>query len=612
MRANHADLPVACRVCERITDRLGLVSRFGACLASSVCMPRVLAPELQDQLNRARHLLAELQDSLARFGVGEADLHALTTSIQQLEEIFLLVVVGEFNSGKSAFINALVGDTVLQEGVTPTTAQIHLLKKGDKTTLPSTAAGIRVVNAPSELLDAVHIVDTPGTNAIIREHERLTTDFIPRADVVLFVTSAERPFTETERAFLASIRDWGKKIVIVINKVDIFERGEDLEEVRAFVADAARSLLGITPEIFSVSARLAQSAKHGNPHVWAASGFEPLERFIRETLDERNRFRLKLANPLGVGHAIADRYAIIARERLQLLKDDVMQLEDIERQLEVYRGDLQAGFALRMTAVEQVLVEMEARGHAFFEDTLRIGRLFDLMNRARVQKEFEDRVVIEAPQQIERRVMDMIDWLVDQDFRQWQAITTRLVERSREHKDRLLGAPEVGSFYSDRARLTDSVGREAQRVVDTYDKRREAAAIADQARIAVTTAAAAGGAAVGLGTLVTIAASTAAADVTGLLMAGVVATLGLLIIPARRRRAKREMQLKVTELRQRLVAALRIEFERAQEQSAARIAHSVDPYRRFIRAEDSRWGEALTRLSALRDEARAFRRDLAA
>ena len=86
-------------------------------------MSRVLAPELQDQLNRARHLLAELHESLVRFGASEADQRALTTSIRQLEEIFLLVVVGEFNSGKSAFINALVGDTVLQEGVTPTTAR---------------------------------------------------------------------------------------------------------------------------------------------------------------------------------------------------------------------------------------------------------------------------------------------------------------------------------------------------------------------------------------------------------------------------------------------------------------------------------------------------------
>jgi len=85
-----------------------------------------------------------------RFGASEADQHALTTSIRQLEEIFLLVVVGEFNSGKSAFINALIGDTVLQEGVTPTTAQIHLLKNGDKTTPPSTTGSIRVITAPSE------------------------------------------------------------------------------------------------------------------------------------------------------------------------------------------------------------------------------------------------------------------------------------------------------------------------------------------------------------------------------------------------------------------------------------------------------------------------------
>ena len=56
--------------------------------------------------------------------------------------------------------------------------------------------------APSELLRDVHIVDTPGTNAILREHERLTTEFVPRSDLVLFVTSADRPFTETERAFL--------------------------------------------------------------------------------------------------------------------------------------------------------------------------------------------------------------------------------------------------------------------------------------------------------------------------------------------------------------------------------------------------------------------------
>ena len=575
-------------------------------------MQRVLDAALQAQLNQARQLLGELRDALTRFGATAEDLDALASSIHQLDEFFLLVIVGEFNAGKSAFINALAGQKVMPEGVTPTTAQIHVLKYGDAVGVTTDDQGIRVVTAPAELLRDVHIVDTPGTNAVIREHEQLTAEFVPRSDLVLFVTSADRPFTETERAFLQSIRDWGKKIVIVVNKVDIFERESELEEVLGFVRESARRLLGITPEVFPVSARLALRAKQGEPGQWTSSRFETLERFVRETLDEGNRFRLKLANPIGVGQALAQRYAQIADERLLLLRDDLALLDDIERQLEVYRQDLARDFELRMTAVEKVLLDMEARGHAYFDDTLRIGRVMDLLNRARVQKEFEDRVVADAPRHIDRRVTELIDWLIDQDFRQWQAVTSRLADRTREHGSRVLGAPEVGTFHQDRSRLIDSVGREAQRVVDTYDKQREAAAIADQARTAVTTAAAAGGAALGLGTLITLAASTAAADVTGILMAGVIATLGFLVIPARRKKAKAEMKEKVSALRERLAMALRTEFERAQEQSGTRIGQAVEPYSRFVRAEQTRWTDARKTLTSLRDRAGSFRERLAA
>jgi small GTP-binding protein len=572
----------------------------------------LLAPDLQRQLNSGRDLLAELRDALVRFGAADGDREALAASIRQLDEFFLLVVVGEFNAGKSAFINALAGHSVLQEGVTPTTAQIHLLKYGERIETHIGDDGIRTVSAPVELLRDVHIVDTPGTNAIVREHERLTTEFVPRADLILFVTSADRPFTETERIFLEAIRNWGKKVIIVINKADIFRSATELDEVVAFVRDAAHRLLELTVEVFPVSARLALRAKQGEPSVWSSSRFETLEAYIRATLDQGNRFRLKLANPIGVGQALAERYRSIADERLQLLRDDLSLLDDIDRQLAVYRQDLARGFELRMTAVEKVLVDMESRGHAFFEDTLRIGRVMDLLNRSRIQKEFESRVVADAPRQIERRVPELIVWLVDQDFRQWQAITARLGERSREHGSRVLGAPDVGRFHADRSHLIDSVGKEAHRVVETYDKEREAGAIADHARSAVTTAAAAGGAALGLGTLVTLAASTAAADVTGIVMASFIAALGFLVIPAHRKKAKQELQRKMSALRERLATALRTEFERAQEYSATRIGNAIEPYSRFVRAEQARWTDARTELSGLRARAAAFRDQLAA
>jgi small GTP-binding protein len=546
-----------------------------------------------------------------RYGATPHDQATLASSIRQLDELFLLVVVGEFNAGKSAFINALAGQPLLREGVTPTTARIHLLKFGDAVAEETDADGVAVTTAPAELLRDVTIVDTPGTNAIIREHERLTTDFVPRADLVLFVTSADRPFTESERAFFETIRAWGKKIVIVVNKVDIFASREELDEVLAFVRSAAQRLLGLSPEIFPVSARLALRAKRGEPALWADSGFEALEHYIAATLDERGRFHLKLGNPLGVGQALAACYATMAGERLTLLNEDVSVLEDIDRQLNVHRNDLTRGFDLRMTAVEKVLLDMEQRGHAFFEDTLRLGRVLDLFNRARVQKEFEQRVVADAPRHIERNVAELIDWLTDQEFRQWHAVTGILSQRTINHRDRMLGTPEVGTFHEDRTRLIESVGREAQRVVDTYDKDREAAAIAEQARTAVTTAAAAGGAALGLGTLVTLAASSAAADVTGILLASLVAMMGFLVIPARRRKAKREMQEKVTQLRERLASALRVEFERARGRGRQRLDDAMGPYSRFVRSERDRWTEAKATLISLCDQAATFRSRLA-
>ena len=553
-------------------------------------------------------MLSETRDALTLFGAAHSDQTTLAASIRQLDELFLLVVVGEFNAGKSAFINALVGDRMLPEGVTPTTADLQLLTYGETIAHTVNAEGLRVVAAPVELLRDVHIVDTPGTNAIHREHERLTTEFLPRADLVLFITSADRPFTESERRFLETIRNWGKKIVIVINKVDSLATPDEVDEVVAFVTGAARSLVGTQPVVFPVSARLAQRAKRGEPALWTASRFEPLEAFLRETLESEARFELKISNPLGVARALASRYASIAGERLALLREDLQILHDIERQRVVFDEDVERGFELRISAIDKVLADMEHRGHQYFEDTLRIGRVVDLLNRSRVQQEFTERVVADAPRQIEQRVNDLIDWLVDQDFRHWQAITERLSDRRREHASRIFGAPEVGSFHGDRTRLIDSVGREAQRVVETYDKRREAEAIADQARTAVATTAAAGGAALGLGTLVTIAASTAAADITGILLASVVLGVGFLIIPARRRRAKQTLEAKVAALRRQLGDALRSEFERANEQSAARLNGAIAPYARFVRAEEQRWREAQQVLGNLQQQAEAVLR----
>jgi hypothetical protein len=179
----------------------------------------------------------------------------------------------------------------------------------------------------------------------------------------------------------------------------------------------------------------------------------------------------------------------------------------------------------------------------------------------------------------------MIDWLVDADLRQWQAVMEHLSDRRREHKDRIIGDAGIGSFHYDRDRLIEGAGREARRVVDTYDEVQEAQEIAESAQNAVAATAAMEVGAVGLGTLVTILASTVAADVTGLLLASFVAAVGLFVIPARRKAAKNEMRTKIAELRERLISTLREQFEKEIERSLHNINEAIAPYTRFVRAE---------------------------
>lgn len=560
---------------------------------------RILNRKQDELLAENRRLIGELQTALATFDASEEDQGTLQRSARQLDELFLLVVAGEFNAGKSAFINALLGDKVLEEGVTPTTTRVHLIQHGPELTRETLEAALDRVSAPVEILQDINIVDTPGTNAILREHEAITREFIPRSDMVLFVTSADRPFTESERAFLQGIREWGKKVVVVLNKIDILDSPEDVQRILAFIAENARSLLGFTPEIFPVAARPALRAKlTGDAALLASSRFEELERYIADTLDEKERVRLKLMNPLGVASHLADRYLKVTDGRLDLLKDDFATMEDIERQMGLYKEDMRREFRFRLSDVDNLLHEFEKRGIAFFDETMRLARFMDLINKSKMKADFERIVVADTPQLIERKVNEVIDWLVSSDLRQWQAIMDHIGRRRHEHADRIVGRVG-GSFDYDRTRLLDSVGRSAQRSIQSYDKEAEATRMAESVQVAVAGTALVEVGALGLGAVLTHVAVTAAADFTGIIAAGTIAVLGFFIIPNRRHDAKKELRERIEELRRQLMDGLTGQFDREIDESVRRIDEAIGPYTRFVRAERTRLTEVRGDLDAV-------------
>ncbi len=422
---------------------------------------------------------------------------------------------------------------------------------------------------------------------------------------MLFITSADRPFTETERGFMAAIREWGKKILVVINKADILETPSDRASVDAFVRRSAADLLGLEPEVFAVSARAALRAKLAGETAAgadpAAQSFTALEQHIATTLDARERVRLKLLNPLGVARRLVESYLALVDADLQVLADDVRAAADIEGQLTVYREDMSREFRHRLSSVDNILHAFEQRGVAFFDDTLRIGRVFDLLNKKRLKAEFERDVIQDMPQLIEKQVHDVIDWLVASDLRQWQAVMERIRERRATHAGRLAGAID-SRFEYDRAQLLETVGRAAERTVERYDLARESETMAESVRLAVAGAALAEVGAIGLGAAVTALATTTFADVTGIMAAGALAVIGLFVIPVRRAQAKSTMRAKIETMRQQLVGTLTTQFDEEVNRSVARVRDAVAPYTRFVTAEQVRLGGARDALGSAGQE----------
>src|SRR4051812_39395634 len=240
------------------------------------------------------------------------------------EERFALVVLGEFNHGKSTFVNALCGAAILPAGITPTTATINHLVWADKPRASAhltddstkkvdpkalgdwvTIEGKEVANVryveigwPAEILkDKVTLVDTPGVNDINEQRAEITYGYIPRADAVLFLLDGAQVLKQSERAFLEQriLRRSKDKLIFVLGKIDLLTPDERDEALRYCRETLARFV--DEPQIFPLSAKRQLSDKEAER---AQSGFGPLLTHLRHYLaDERGR--VLLDNAIGDG-----------------------------------------------------------------------------------------------------------------------------------------------------------------------------------------------------------------------------------------------------------------------------------------------------------------------
>jgi len=566
----------------------------------------VLTEEQAQFLRDEKESLSEIRLALADIDLPRESLATLQDAILQLDELFLMVVVGEFNAGKSALVNALLGEKVLQEGATPTTSRVTLVKWGEKAAEQVVDENFAVYTYPLPLLKELNIVDTPGTNAVIRYHERLTEEFVPRSDLVLFTTSADHPLTESERLFLERILAWGKKVVFVLNKADILENESALEEIRSFVVKHATLVLKDIPEFFPVSARMAQRAlaesnAEERNRLRLASGLDALEQYINSTLDDTKRLQLKFNNPIGVAENLITQATNSTQTQAEDIQEDLQTAASLESTVRDYERDLQNELTPRLAEVENILHRLEQRGLDFFDNTIRLTNIQGLVRGDKVRAEFEKKVLTDVPQQIEEQVQRLIDWFVQKDLQEWQRVMTYVQRRRALHTEHIVG--EGIEPREDRRRdLIDTMGKTVQRIVDTYDRDREASELAAHVETAVAQTALLEVGAVGLGALVTAAILSSSFDITGIIAAGTLAIVGFFVIPYKRKQAKDNFKEKMTALRNNLLESLTTSFQTEAKNAVTRLKDGITPYVRYVNAERDRINKTETTLAKVRQQ----------
>ena len=469
-------------------------------------------------------------------------------------------------------------------GPLPTTSYIYVIQHGPALThrtSPSTphSPPLHLLTSPHPLLTSLTLIDTPGTNALSRVHESLTRNFLPRADLILLVTSAERPFAESERLFLQGVKEWRRRVVVVVGKVDLLEGGEgERRAVEAYVREGVNGVLHLGDDlrVLMVSTREPQSVA-------------ALERFIRERVGVEGVY-LKLRSPLGVVERVLDDAEGEVQREVKVWRLKAATVEEVREASADYRRAALDEYERSVQKVENIFLRMQDRSIRWIDEhgsLLQVGEW--LRGPAQMQRRYTEEVWTDVKEEVERALVGLLDGLSDCRGRHLRRIQARLqqaqdeLEHSNHQTLRSLQASTADILASQQAPTSPSSSASISSALST----------SLFASAALNTGA--------LSLAVSSLLSLSILDLT-FLSSGLLALAGLSLMPWRRRQLSEVIRVKGREMHERLAAVMKVEVEAEMERVDRRVRRGMEGLEREVDKEGVRVKAAKQELDDLRAE----------
>jgi predicted GTPase len=275
---------------------------------------------------------------------------------------FLFVISGEVNAGKSTLINGLFGRDLCRVNILPETDRVLWYQYGSPARDVEITPMLEERFRPIEFLRDFNLIDTPGTNSIVQNHQEITARFLPSADLILFVFPVTNPWGAATWNFISELSpETLSRVAFIIQQADQRE-AIDIKVILEHMADLSNKRIGHVPPIFAVSGKIAYEAKRAQPFASErlnASGYPELESFISkkvcESPERKNKLETWRSRASAALRTVEDRI----EHQSQGLITQGRFLDTIEREIDDIRERFVVRLPRHLTGVAEVF-ETEA------------------------------------------------------------------------------------------------------------------------------------------------------------------------------------------------------------------------------------------------------------
>jgi predicted GTPase len=544
--------------------------------------------------------LLKFAAELRRPGPVLDSLHGLLTNIR---EPLLFVVVGEVKAGKSSLINALFGQEIAKADVLPATDRVCIFRYGREEKLIEVSPRLIESHLPIEFLRDFNIVDTPGTNTMVAEHQMITENFVPRADLILFVFSVTNPWTQSAWEFLKFVqKKWLKNVVFVLQQSDLRD-AKELAVIKRHLQETAIERLGVNLPIYAVSARkalLARTNAVDKERLWEESQFAALEEQINLIVSEASAAMLKFRSARQTAQVVLDEVRKQLEESVDIINRDEARLERVSQFIQGRREQTSRQISGLLREVEKVCRNCLDEGYQLLERKLSFWRTWKLIwSRSDWQREFQMELEMKLRQRIQPEVEhavqmlevdlrgvwpqlnDTLDTLLASDLR---SQAPRTMHDFAQQRRELLQAVHLALIERVAGKSIEE--RLAQLFTETSSRLRVPAGVA---------------AASGLVALIAAMSSAAVADVTGILALSAAATGSVVVYRQRRKILKlysEQMESKCSEVTQ----LIEQQLKHAVDIFYREITVTFDPLAAFCATRRREFEPQLERASSLQKQ----------